>query len=99
MAAGCPVALGWWQDPELGLTGWSSVYPTACEPLSFGTVIAIGASRPSCLHAVSLFFGFFFSHNWDIVYSMDMSLRKLQEIVKDREAWQTTVHRVPKSQA
>ena len=30
--------------------------------------------------------------------SMDMSLSKPQEIVKDGEAWRTPVHRVPKSQ-
>ena len=29
--------------------------------------------------------------------SMDMSLSKLQEIVKDREAWRAAVHRVTKS--
>ena len=29
---------------------------------------------------------------------MDMSLNKLQEIVKDREAWHATVHGVTKSQ-
>ena len=29
--------------------------------------------------------------------SMDMSLSKLQEKVKDREAWHATVHRVSKS--
>ena len=29
---------------------------------------------------------------------MDMSLSKLQEIVKDREAWRTAVHEVAKSQ-
>ena len=28
---------------------------------------------------------------------MDMSLSKLQEMVKDREAWGATVHRVAKS--
>ena len=33
-----------------------------------------------------------------ITDSMDMSLSKLQEIVKDREASQATVHRVAKSQ-
>ena len=30
--------------------------------------------------------------------SMDMSLSKLQEIVKDREAWRAAVHRVAKNQ-
>jgi len=30
--------------------------------------------------------------------SMDMSLNKLQEIVKDREAWHAAIHRVTKSQ-
>ena len=29
--------------------------------------------------------------------SVDMSLSKLQEIVKDREAWHAAVHRVAKS--
>ena len=33
-----------------------------------------------------------------ITDSMDMSLSRLQEIVKDREAWCTPVHRVAKSQ-
>ena len=32
-----------------------------------------------------------------ITNSMDMSLSKLQEMVKDREAWWTTVNRVAKS--
>ena len=32
-----------------------------------------------------------------VTYSMDMSLRKLQEIVKDREAWRDAVHGVTKS--
>ena len=34
----------------------------------------------------------------DIIDSMDMSLSKLQEIVKDREAWSAAVHGVTKSQ-
>ena len=33
-----------------------------------------------------------------IIDSMDMSLSKLQEIVKDREAWCAAIHGVPKSQ-
>ena len=33
-----------------------------------------------------------------ITDSMDMSLSKLQEIVKDREDWCATVHGVSKSQ-
>ena len=32
-----------------------------------------------------------------ITNSMDMCLSKLQEIVKDREAWSAVVHRVAKS--
>ena len=33
-----------------------------------------------------------------IIDSMDMSLNKLQEIVKDREAWHAAIHRVTKSE-
>ena len=33
-----------------------------------------------------------------IINSMDMSLNKIQEIVKDREAWSAGVHGVAKSQ-
>ena len=34
----------------------------------------------------------------DITDSVDMSLNKLQETVKDREAWHAAVHGVSKSQ-
>ena len=33
-----------------------------------------------------------------VIYSMNMSLSKLQEMVKDREAWHAAVHGVTKSQ-
>ena len=34
----------------------------------------------------------------DVTYSMDMSLSRLQEIVKDRKAWYAAVDGVTKSQ-
>ena len=34
----------------------------------------------------------------DITDSMDMNLSKLQEMVKDREAWNAAFHEVAKSQ-
>ena len=34
----------------------------------------------------------------DIISSLAMSLNKLQEIVKDREAWHAAVHGVAESQ-
>ena len=34
---------------------------------------------------------------YDVIYSMDMRLSQLWEIVKDREAWCVTVHGVSKA--
>ena len=34
---------------------------------------------------------------WHLIDSMDMSLSKLQEMVKDREAWHAAVHGMAKS--
>ena len=35
---------------------------------------------------------------YGVIISMDMSLSKLREIVKNREAWHAAVHRVANSQ-
>ena len=35
---------------------------------------------------------------YGITNSMDLSLRKLQEIVKDREAWRAALHGVTKNE-
>ena len=35
---------------------------------------------------------------YSVIDSMDMSLLKLRDIVKDREAWRTATHGVTKSQ-
>ena len=35
----------------------------------------------------------------DIIHSVDMSLNRLWEIVKDREAWHAAIHRVSKRQS
>ena len=37
------------------------------------------------------------SGNYIAIYSVDMSLHKLLEIVKDREAWHAAVHEVSKT--
>ena len=34
----------------------------------------------------------------DVIDSMDMSLSKLQKIVKDRDAWRAAVHGIAKNQ-
>ena len=34
----------------------------------------------------------------DITYSVDMNLGKLQEMVRDRDAWRAAIHGVTKSQ-
>ena len=41
---------------------------------------------------------FFFCHKSGIINAMNMNLGKLQEMVRDREAWRAAVHGVAKSQ-
>ena len=61
-----------------------------------------------CIKDSSMYFYGFIAHFFlvlinmrcldDITHLMDMSLRKLQEIVKDRNSWHDAVHGVTKSQ-
>ena len=72
---------------------------TLCDPMDSSppgsSVHGILQSR--ILEGVSIYISYFLALLESLVYSMDMNLNKLWEIVKDRGARYTAVHGVTKS--